>query len=53
VTGISPLIMSFPLSMNVGGRSGTVSLTKIVLEVEGMLEGGATYTSLVLSVGLF
>jgi hypothetical protein len=30
-----------------------MGLTKTVLEVEGMSEGGATYLSLVLSVGLF
>jgi hypothetical protein len=47
VTGTSLQIISFPLSMTVGGGSGTMGLTKIVLEVEGMseglLEGGATY----------
>jgi hypothetical protein len=53
VTGISPLIMSFPLSKTLGGDSGTVDLTKTVLEVEGMSEGGATYSSPVLSVELF
>jgi hypothetical protein len=53
VTGISPLIMSVPLSMTVSGGLVTVGLTKIVLEVEEMSEGGATYPSLVLSVGLF
>jgi len=53
VTGISPLIMSFPLSTTVSGGSGTVGLTKTVLEVERMSEGGATYLSPVLSVGLF
>jgi hypothetical protein len=52
VIGTSPLILSFPLSTTVGGGSGTVGLTKTVLEVEGMSEGGATYSSLVLSVGL-
>jgi hypothetical protein len=30
-----------------------VGLTKIVLEVDEMLEGGATYPSPVLSIGLF
>jgi hypothetical protein len=30
-----------------------VGLTKTVLEVEGMLEGGATYPSPIVSVGLF
>jgi len=53
VTSRSPLIMSFPLSTTEGGGSGTVGLTKAVLEVEGMSEGGATYPSPVLSVGLF
>jgi hypothetical protein len=53
VIGISLPITSYPLSTIVSGGSGTVSLTKIVLEVEGMLEGGATYPSRVLSVGLF
>jgi hypothetical protein len=52
VIGTSPLIMSFPLSTTVGGGSGTVGLTKTVLEVEGMSKGGATYSTLVLSVGL-
>jgi hypothetical protein len=53
VIGISPPITSFPLSTMVSEGMETVSLTKTVLEVEGMLEGGATYPSLVLSVGLF
>jgi hypothetical protein len=53
MTGISPTITSFPLSMTVSGGSGTVGLTKIVLEVKGMSEGGATYPSPILSVGLF
>jgi hypothetical protein len=53
VTGRSPLIISFPLSTTVGGGLGTVGLTKTVLEVDGMLEGGATYLSPVLFVGLF
>jgi hypothetical protein len=53
VTGRSPLIMSFPLSMTMGGGSGTVGLTKTILEVEGMSEGRATYPSPVLSIGLF
>jgi hypothetical protein len=35
------------------GGSGTVGFTKTIREVEGMSEGGATYPSLVLSVGLF
>jgi hypothetical protein len=51
--GISPPITSFHLSTMVSGGSGTVGLTKTVLEVEEMSEGGATYPSLVLSVGLF
>jgi hypothetical protein len=42
-----------PLSTTVGGGSGTMGLTKIVLEVEGMSEDEATYPSLVLSVGFF
>jgi hypothetical protein len=53
VTGTSPLILSFPLSTTVGGGSGTVGLTKTILEVEGMSEEEATYPSPVLSVGLF
>jgi len=51
VIGIYPLIMSFPLSTTMGEDSGTMGLMKTVLEVEGMLEGGATYLSPVLSVG--
>jgi hypothetical protein len=53
VPGTSPSILSFPLSLTVGGGSGTAGLTKTVLEVEGVLEGGATYPRPVLSVGLF
>jgi hypothetical protein len=53
VTSISSPITSFPLSTTVRGGLGTVGLTKTVLEVEGMLDGGATYLSPVLSVGLF
>jgi hypothetical protein len=53
MTKISPLITSFPLSTTVNGGSGTVGLTKIVLEVKGMSEGGATYSSPILSIGLF
>jgi hypothetical protein len=49
----SPLILSFPLSSVVGGGSGTAALTKTILEVKGVSEGGATYPRLVLSVGLF
>jgi hypothetical protein len=36
--GISPPITFFPLFSIVSGGSGIVGLTKIVLEVEGMLE---------------
>jgi hypothetical protein len=36
VVGISPPIMSFPLSTTVRGGSGIMGLTKTVLEVEGM-----------------
>jgi hypothetical protein len=53
VTKISPLILSFPLSTTVGGDSGTMGLTKTVLEVEGISMRGATNPSLVLSVELF
>jgi hypothetical protein len=53
VTGTYPLILSFPLSMIVGGGSKNVGLTKTILEVEGISEGGATYPSPVLSIGLF
>jgi hypothetical protein len=52
VIGISSPITSFPLSTTVSGGSWTVGLTKTVLDVEGMSEGGATYLSPVLSVGL-
>jgi hypothetical protein len=41
------------LSTTVRRGSGTVGLTKTVIEVEGMPEGGATYPSPVLSVRLF
>jgi hypothetical protein len=37
VTVTSPLILSFPLSSTVGGGSGTMGLTKTVLEVEGIV----------------
>jgi hypothetical protein len=40
----------FPLSMQVGGGSGTVGLTNTVFEVEGISEVEATYQSPVLSV---
>jgi hypothetical protein len=53
VPGTSPLIFSFHLSSTMGGGSGTVGLTQTVLEVEGVSEGGATYSRLVLSVELF
>jgi hypothetical protein len=53
VTGISPPITSFLLSLTVVGGSGTVGLTKIVLEGEGISEEEATYPSPVLSVRLF
>jgi hypothetical protein len=53
VTGVSPFILSFPLSSTMGGGSGTVGLTKTVLKVEGISEGGATYPRPVLSVRLF
>jgi hypothetical protein len=53
VAETSPLILSFPLSSTVGGGSGTVGLTKTVLKVEGISEGGATYPRPVLSVRLF
>jgi hypothetical protein len=53
VTEISPLIMSFPLSTILSGDSGTVGLTKTVLEVKRLSEGAATYPSPFLSVGLF
>jgi hypothetical protein len=49
----SPLSLSFPLSLIVGGGSGTTGLTKIVLEVKGVSEGGATYPRPVLSVVSF
>jgi hypothetical protein len=49
----SPSILSFPLSSTVGGGSGTPGLTKTVLEVKGVSEGGATYLRPILSVGLF
>jgi hypothetical protein len=49
----SSLILSFPLSSAMGGSYGTAGLTNTVLEVEGVLVGGATYPRPVLSVGLF
>jgi hypothetical protein len=53
VAEIFPPITSFRLSMTVVGGSRTVGLTNTVVEVEGILEGEATYPSSVLSVGLF
>jgi hypothetical protein len=53
MTEISPLIMFFPLLKTVGEDSGTVGLTKTVLEVEGLSKEGVAYPSPVLSVGLF
>jgi hypothetical protein len=53
VIGISPPITSFPLSTTVSGGSRIVGLIETVLEVEGMLEGGAIYWSPVLSIRLF
>jgi hypothetical protein len=53
VTGTSPSILSFPLSLLVDGGSGIVGLTKTILEVEGSSEEKATYPSPILSVGLF
>jgi hypothetical protein len=42
-----------PFIFNNREGSGTACLTKTVLEVEGVSEGGATYPRPVLSVGLF
>jgi hypothetical protein len=53
LAGTSPPIISFPLSRQTDGGSGTEGLTNTVLEVEGILEEEATYPSLVLSVGFF
>jgi hypothetical protein len=53
VLGTSSSILSFPLSSVMGGGSGTAGLTNTVLELEGMLVGGATYPRPVSSVGLF
>jgi hypothetical protein len=53
VIGISPFSLSFPISSTVGGGSGTAGLTKTVLEVEGVSDGGAKYPRPVLSIGLF
>jgi hypothetical protein len=41
----SPEILSFPFSSTTGGGSGTVGLTKTILELEGISEAGATYPS--------
>jgi hypothetical protein len=49
----SPLILFFPLSSTVGGGFEIAGLTKTILEVEGVSDGGATYLRPVLSVGLF
>jgi hypothetical protein len=49
----SPPITSFSLSMQADGGSGIVSLTNIVLEVEGISEEEAIYLSPVLFVRLF
>jgi hypothetical protein len=49
----SPPIIAFPLSIQAGGGSGTVGLTKTVLEVEGISEVEATYPSPILLVGHF
>jgi hypothetical protein len=49
----SPPVMAFPLSMQAGEGSGTVGLTKTVLEVEWISKVEATYPSPILSVGLF
>jgi hypothetical protein len=46
----SPPITASPLSMQEDGGTGTVGLTNMVLEVEGILEEEATYPSLILSV---
>jgi len=43
----SPPMIAFPLSTQAGRGSGTVGLTNIVLEVEGISEVEATYPSLV------
>jgi hypothetical protein len=53
VTGMSQMFLSFPLFSTVGGGSGTVDLTKTILEVEGISEDEAMYPSPVLSGGLF
>jgi hypothetical protein len=51
--GTSLLILSFPFSSTMVGGSGTTSLTKIVQEVKGISEAGATYSRPVFSIGLF
>jgi hypothetical protein len=54
VPGTSPLSLSLLLSSTEGeGGSGIGSLTKTVLEEEGVSVGGATYPRPVLWVGLF
>jgi hypothetical protein len=49
----SPPITSFPLSIQVVGGLGTMGLINTVLEVEGISKEEATYSSPILSVGLF
>jgi hypothetical protein len=52
--GTSPSITLFPLSTIESGDSGIIGFTKIVFEVEGILEvEGGTYPSLVLPIGHF
>jgi hypothetical protein len=48
-----PPITSFPLSMQADGGLGTVGLTNTILEVEGISKEEATYSSPILSVGLY
>jgi hypothetical protein len=50
-TGNSPPMTAFPLSTQVGGGSGTVGLTNIVFEVDGISAVKATYLSPILLVG--
>jgi hypothetical protein len=47
------MILSFPLSLVMGGDSGTASFTNTIFEVEGTSEEGATYSRPVLLVGFF
>jgi hypothetical protein len=54
MTGTSPSIIVFPLPTLEGGDTGITGFTKIVWEVEGVLEvEGGTYPSPVFSVGHF